>query len=295
MASTQPTLLVTGASGHLGRRVVEYLLDTGAGPVIATTRNPDQIADLADRGVTVRRADHADPATLPAAFAGADRLLLISGSDLVARLDQHRAAIDAAIAAGVSHIAYASVTAPRPDPENPLFDSHYWTEQALAASPIGWTALRNCIYTDMILMSLPRALETGQLFSATNGMGRNYVTRDDCARTAAAALADGFDGRRILDVTGPAPVTQDEIAAMASALSERPVAHLALSPEALAEGLAGAGVPPAAVAGLVGFDLDAAQGYHAITTPTVAAMTGVQPTTVSTFLAANRQVLQPAA
>jgi len=100
----KPTLLVTGASGQLGRRVVELLLDAKAGRVIATTRTPEKLASLAARGAEIRRADFADPASLRAAFGGADRLLLISTGDLFPlglRLGQQRAAVAAAVAAGV--------------------------------------------------------------------------------------------------------------------------------------------------------------------------------------------------
>jgi uncharacterized protein YbjT (DUF2867 family) len=99
--------------------------------------------------------------------------------------------------------------------EESIPNDHYWTEQALAASPLGWTVLRNNIYAETILMGLPPAVASGQLFTAARNGGRNYVTREDCARAAAAALTSDFGGRRILDVTGPEPVTQDEIAAIA--------------------------------------------------------------------------------
>ena len=294
-AATRPTLLVAGASGHFGRRVVELLLDAEAGPIIATTRTPEKIADLAAKGVDVRKADFTAPASLPAAFKGADRMLLISGVDLATRLGQHKAAIAAATAAGVRHIVYTSAPAARPDPENPLIDSHYWTEQALAASPLGWTVLRNNIYAEMTLMGLPRAVATGQLFTATGTGGRSYVTREDAARTAAAALASDFAGRRILDVTGPEPVTQDALAALAAEITGQKVVHVALSADDLAKGLAAAGLPPVYVAGLTAFDVDAARGYHAIVAPTVKDLTGREPTSVRDFHAPPPAARVPAA
>lgn len=106
------TLLVTGASGHLGRRVVEILLDAEAGPIVATTRSPEKLAVLADRGAEIRRADFNDPASLDEAFDGADRLLLVSTDALGHRLPQHRAAIRAAVRAGVKHIVYTSLANP---------------------------------------------------------------------------------------------------------------------------------------------------------------------------------------
>ncbi len=286
-------LIVTGAGGHLGRRVVELLLEGGAGPIIATTRDPAKLADLAARGVTVRRADFDDPATLADAFAGGGRLLLISTDALDRpgrRLAQHRAAVAAAQAAGVGHVVYTSVTAAHPTPESSLSDDHFWTEQALAASPMGWTILRNNLYTDLLLMALPHAVATGQHFTATGSGGRGYVTREDCARAAAGALRHGT-GRQIFDVTGPAPVTQDQVAAIASDITGRPVAHVALTADALRPGLTAAGLPPFMVDVLIDFDIETAQGYYAIATSTVQDLGGRAPTSVADFLRANSAAL----
>src|SRR5207249_3678118 len=116
-ATHHQTLLVSGASGYLGRRVIELLLASNAAQLIATTRSPDKLADLVARGVEVRQADFDDPASLATAFAGADRLLLIS-TDAVDSTDrrqvQHRTAIKAAEQAGVKHVAYTSLTRPEP-------------------------------------------------------------------------------------------------------------------------------------------------------------------------------------
>lgn len=291
---TKPALLVTGASGHFGRKAVELLLEQNAGPIIATTRDPAKLADLAARGVDVRAADFDDPSTLAAAFAGAERLLLVStdtvdGTDR--RLNQHRNAVAAAEAAGVRHVVYISAPAPYPTPEPSLISSHYGTEIALAASGLDWTILRNNIYLEILLLGLPHAIETGQLFSATGTGGRSYVSRDDCVRTAVAALAGATSGRTILDVTGPEAVTQDEIAAIASELLGKTVQHIAVPAEGLRQGLLGAGLPPAMADGLVAFDVAASEGYHAIVTDTVERLTGRKPLSVRDFLVANQAAL----
>ena len=144
----------------------------------------------------------------------------------------------------MKHVVYTSAPAPQPTAKSLVADSHYWTEQALAASTLpGWTVLRNNIYAEIILIGLANALKSGQLYTATGKAGRNYVTREDCAAVAAAALASDFDGKRILDVTGPAPVTQDEIAALASAIAGKTVTHVPLPPDALRQGMIAAGLP----------------------------------------------------
>ncbi len=287
------TVLVTGASGHLGRRVVEILLEQQAGTVIAGTRDPAKVADLAAKGTEIRNIDFDKPETLAAGLKGVDRVLLVSTDALTTRTEQHRRLVDAATAAGVKHVVYTSSPAPKPWPENAILNSHYWTEQALAASTLpGWTVLRNNIYAEIILVGLPHAVKSGQLFTATGTGGRSYVTRDDCAHAAAGALTDGFDGRRILEVSGPAPVTQDEIAAWAGAIAGKPLVHVPIPGPALREALLGAGLPGHYADALVGFDIDAAQGFHATVTPVVADLGGRAPTSVKDFLAANAAAIR---
>lgn len=293
----KPTLLVTGASGNLGRQAVEHLLAEGGTRVIAATRDPAKLADLAARGAEVRAADFDHPASLAAAFAGVDRLLLISTDTLDVpgkRLAQHRAAVAAAKAAGIGHVVYTSAPAPHPIAGGGLEDDHFWTEVALYESGLDWTVLRNSLYADLLPLSLGQALATGQMFSATAGGARAYVTRADAARTAAHALLKA-EGRQVLDVTGPQGVTQDEVAALVGELTGRPIAHIDVPPEGLRQGMIGAGLPPFLVDALVAFDVAAARGYHAIVTPTVKDLTGQAPATLRDFLTANRASLKAAA
>jgi NAD(P)H dehydrogenase (quinone) len=142
----------------------------------------------------------------------------------------------------------------------------------------------------LLLLGLPHAVATGQIFTATAGIGRNYVTREDCAQTAAAALIKAT-GKQVLDVTGPAPVTQDEIAAIVSDVTGKKVTHIPVSPDDLRKGLTGAGLPPFLVEALVAFDIDAARGYHAINAPTVQELTGRAPRSVRAFLTEHRAAL----
>src|SRR5690348_4225058 len=149
------TLLVTGASGQLGRAVINHLLDAqkiAPSSIIAATRNPENLADLAARGIAVRAADFNDSASLEKAFAGADRVLIISTSDLDLktgrRLKQHETAVAAAKAVGVSHLLYTSM--PNPEPGSPVLfaGDHYGTEQAIKASGIPYTIFRNGWYQE---------------------------------------------------------------------------------------------------------------------------------------------------
>ena len=283
------TLLVTGASGNFGRLAVEELLARGATRVIAGTRDPAKLADLDAKGVDVRKVDF-DDANLAAAFAGVDRLLLISTDSVGSRIDQQVHAVNAAKAAGVQHIVYTSAPAPRPNPGTGVAPEHYWTEQAIVASGLDYTLLRNHIYAEITLMGAASAIGSGQLFDATDGKGRSYVTRTDTARTAAGALLSS-EGKSIHDVTGPAAVTQEELAALFGQISGKPVTRVGLSAPDLRGGMVAAGLPEGLVDVLVAFDVDAAAGYHAIVTDTVERFAGRKPQALGDFLAANRAAL----
>lgn len=288
----QPVLLVTGASGHLGRRVIELLLEQKAGTIIAATRTPEK---LARRGVIVRYADFDKPDSLAEAFAGVDRLLLIS-TDVVGvpglRLNQHRTAVKAAEAAGVKHVVYTSLVNPGPDSPIRIAPDHYGTEEALAASSMGWTVLRNNIYAEVLIGTLKQAIQAGgKLFSAAGDGKTAYVTRDDCARAAAAALAASFEGRRVLDITGPEALSRAELAGIASALTGQTVTYIPLELEALIQGMVSAGLPRPLAEVYASFDAGVAQGKCAAVSSAVEELTGSKPTRVVDFLAAHPDFL----
>ncbi|AUX45236.1 NmrA family transcriptional regulator [Sorangium cellulosum] len=291
---SQP-LLVTGAGGQLGRRVVDLLLAQGAGPLIVTTRHPEKLGELRDRGVEVRRVDFDAPAALAEAFAGAARLLLISTDALDRpgrRLAQHRSAIEAAVKAGVEHVVYTSLTNPGPGSPIAIASDHQGTEDALAESGLGATVLRNNLYTDLLLGSLQRALATGQLVAAAGDGKTGYVTREDCARAAAAALAADFNGKRVLDITGPATVSQGDIARIASELTGKPIVYVPIPREALEQGMRQAGLPAAMATLFASFDEGIARGTLDVATSAVEELTGEPAEDVQRFLARHVAALR---
>ncbi len=297
MSDTQkPTLLVTGASGKLGQRVLELLLEANAGTIIAATRSPEKLAAFAEKGVIVRQADFNDSASLIKAFEGVDRLLLISTDTIGNRLSQQIAAVKAAEAAGVKHVVYTSIANIQENSTAQAAPDHYGTEQALIESKIGYTFLRNSIYTDMFLGSLGQAISSGTLYAASADGKIGYVTREDCARAAAAALADGFEGRRALDITGPEALSQYDIAEIVSKITGTTVNYVPLTLEALIGGMVSAGLPQFVAELLASFDAAAAKGELDVVTNAVEELTGRKPTSVAEFLTANKQALtQPAA
>jgi NAD(P)H dehydrogenase (quinone) len=290
--STTP-LLVTGASGHLGRRVLELLLERGAGPIIATTRTPASLAAFAARGVDVRRADFEDDASLAAAFAGARRALLIS-TDAIdrpgRRVAQHRRAIAALERAGVAHVVYTSLPNPTDTPAL-IAPDHAATEAALAETKLDWTVLRNNMYTDYLLPGLPGAIASGTLIDAKGTGAVAYVTRDDCARAAAGALAGNSRGRTTIDVTGPEAVTPDQLAAIVSELTGVPIRHTSVPAPALIEGMVGHGLPRPVAELLASFDAAAAKGDLGQVSPAVEQLWGEKPTSVAAYLRSQRAAL----
>lgn len=233
-------LLITGASGRLGRRAAELLLESSrSSRLILVSRSPDKLADLAARGAEVRFGDFEDAGSLATAFTGATRMLLISATDLDRRVQQHLNAIRAAAEAGVEHVVYTSGL--RSEPGNPaaVAPSHYATEQALQEHAAEWTILRNSLYAEYQAAEAQRAIETGELVH-NRGEGRvAYVSREDCARAAAAVLAS--DGHRnvIYDITGPERYSASDLARLYAELGGRDVKSMALDDAQFVAGLIG--------------------------------------------------------
>ncbi len=287
---------MTGAAGHLGRRVVELLLEKGAGKIVAGTRKPEKLADLAAQGVTVRHADFDDPKGLETALAGADRVLIIS-TDAIdrpgRRLAQHKAAVAAAATAGVKHAVYTSM--PNPETSPVVFaPDHLGTEQALAASGMSWTITRMCWYTDFLIPTLAPAVASGQLVAATGNGGAPYVTREDCAQAAAAALASTDTSNRTWNITGPAVLTYAELAKLASELTGRPVTYVPVDAAERTAQLIGFGTPGPIAKMLVSGQMAIAQGKMGTATTAVKELTGREPMSVREFLSAHKAALVPA-
>lgn len=196
---------VTGATGRLGRLVVEELLSRGvpASDLVAVVRTPSKAADLAERGVQVREGDYSRPDSLPGALAGVQRLLLISGSEPGGRVAQHTAVVDAAKAAGVERITYTSILK-ADDTSNPLAGEHQATEQVLRASGIPVTLLRNGWYTENYTEQLEQYLQRGEIVGAAGGGKVSAAPRADFAAAAAAALLADGEGDIVHELGGTA-------------------------------------------------------------------------------------------
>ena len=258
----RPKLFVTGATGQLGGLVIDALLGTvPATAIVAGVRDPAKEAAAAIRakGVEVRIADYTRPGTLAGALAGVDRLLLISGSEIGKRREQHRNVIAAAKGAGVGLIAYTSILHAN---TSPLFlaQEHRDTEAALAEAGVPFVLLRNGWYTEVYNWRLPLALKHGALVGAA-GEGRvSSAARADYAAAAATVLAGGDHAGRTYELAGDAAFTMAELAAVVGEASGTPFAYEDMTPEAFKAAALGAGMPELLATVLSDTDAGAAKG-----------------------------------
>lgn len=280
------SLIVTGASGQLGRAVTRLLAErVPAQEIVLVTRDPAALSAAAPVGATVRRGDFDDPAGLAAAFAGGTRLLLISTDRLGARVAQHRAAIAAATAAGVGHVIYTSVIEPGANtPLGQVAREHHESEQALQRSGLAWTFLRNSMYADYLLPAAQAALATGAHLTNAGGGTIGYVAREDCAAAAAAVLAEGGHEGRAIDITGPAALSAAQLATIFSRVGGVPVAVNNLDDAAYDAALRGAGLPEELAGVQTDFGRAIRLGQLAATTDMVEQLTGRPARTVEDLL-----------
>lgn len=291
-------ILITGASGHLGQRVLSHLLDTlhqDPRSIIAASRRPDALDRYAARGVTVRTVDFENASSLSQAFEGAGRVLLISTDALDRpgrRLAQHRAAISAAEAAGVQHVVYTSM--PEPDVATVLIATdHAGTEAALVASQIpGWTILRNHWYFENLLQTLPGVWARGGQWYSAAGEGRiAHISRDDLARAAAVAVSGTDGGKHTYTLSGGEAITTSEQAAIISAALGIPLTVVPVPIDALIGGMVGAGIPEPVARVLASFDQNTADGHVSKVTDDYRKLVGRSPLTFEAWVESNKSAL----
>ncbi len=253
-------IVVTGASGQLGRLVIQSLLrKVPAGEIVAAVRDPKRVQDLAALGVQVRQADYNQPATLLSAFAGADKVLLISSSEIGQRVAQHAAVIAAAQQARVKLLAYTSLLHADRSPLG-LAAEHQQTEALLQDSGLPVVLLRNGWYTENYLASIPAALAHGVLLGSA-GEGRiASATRADYAEAAATVLTLDAQAGRVYELAGDQAYTLSELAAELSRQSGQPVRYQDLPEAEFQAALLAAGLPAEVASLLADSDAGASRG-----------------------------------
>ena len=253
-------IVVTGATGQLGRLVVKALLEkTSPSTVIAAVRNPDKAQELAQSGVQVRTADYDRPETLVSALKGAEKVLLISGNTLGQRVAQHRAVIDAARRSGVQLIAYTSVLHA---PTTALFvgPDHRETEAALKASGVPTVILRNGWYSENYLFRAAGAVKSGALLGCAGDGRISAAPRADYAQAAATALTKPEQAGRVYELAGDQAFTLPELASELSRQTGRPIRYQNVSESEFAVALEKNGIPSAYAPMMARSDALAAEG-----------------------------------
>jgi NAD(P)H dehydrogenase (quinone) len=290
------TILITGAAGQLGQRVIHHLLETYKVPaanLIAATRDPSKLASLAAKGVTTRKADFDDAATLEAAFKDVDRLLIISTDALAVpgqRLKQHKTALEAAVKAGVKHIAYTSMPAPDNSVVTFALD-HLGTENAIKASGLPYTIVRNAWYMDNYLHGMPHNLQSGSWYTASGDGKVPNISREDCALAIAAALASGTIESATYTLTGSESLSANQIAAVIADAVGKPLKAVLVTDEQLGQGMRGAGLPDFVADMLVSADANIRAGNFDHVTDDFAKLTGKQPEKLKDFAVAHKAAL----
>jgi NAD(P)H dehydrogenase (quinone) len=227
------SLIITGAAGQLGRLAAAGLLrQVPPGEVVLVSRSPAALADFERQGATVRFGDFDQPASLPAAFAGGERALVISTLGARDTVTAHRAAFEAAALAGVEHVVYTSVLNPVVGNPFPPAQPQRLSEEALRAAGVRWTMLRNALYADLRAQLTASYLRDGRWTTNTGTGAHAYVARADCAAAAVAALTtDGHAGREY-DITGPELIGAPQFLALLAELGGRPVTCAAVDDDA---------------------------------------------------------------
>jgi NAD(P)H dehydrogenase (quinone) len=254
-------IVITGASGQLGCLVIARLLETvPASQIIAAVRDPKKVADLAAKGVQVRQADYSQPATLDGAFKGAERVLLISSSEVGQRLVQHQAVIDAAKRQGVKLLGYTSVLHAS-ESKLGLAEEHRQTEAALARSGVPTVVLRNGWYHENYTAGVAHALANGAHFGSA-GEGRiSSASRADYAAAAAAVLTSNEDqGGKVYELAGDESYTLSDFAAEIARQSGKSVVYTDLPEADYKAALLQAGLPEFVAQLLADSDAAAAKG-----------------------------------
>lgn len=278
-------IIVTGATGALNGSTVNHLLDRmPADEIVVTARDTSKAQRLADRGVTVRHGDYADPTTLPEAFEGADQLLLVSSNDAAAdAVDLHRNAINAAVAVGVGRVLYTSHQGAAPDsPFGPARD-HAATEQLLAESGLAWTSLRNGFYAHSLNWLTGPWRETGAITVPADGPV-SWTSREDAAEAAAIILAADGDHDGLTTLTARAAPTFEEIAAIASELTGRTIRCAVIDPDQWITSQIAGGQQENMARFTLGMYQAADEGYFAGIDPLLNNLLGREPHTVHDLL-----------
>jgi len=301
--------VITGASGAFGRMVTELLLEsTPPSELILVTRKPEALAHLAARGAEVRYGDFDDGNSLAAAFGGGERMLLISTLDVgERRRRQHTAAVQAAVAAGIQHIAYTSTVGIHPRSPAFVVADHLHTEELLRRCGVAFTILRDSQYAEVVAtMIAPQALACGKWVTSAGEGCMAFVSKKDCVAVAAAVLSTPGHEGAVYEITGPELLSFRDAAALAAEISGRPIEYVVVSHEEKQATFDAAGIPRRYVEGvlheqsgpwasdeMMSYERALGEGYFAVCSRHVELITGRPALSLREVFLANRDALAP--
>ncbi|GAB6174377.1 SDR family oxidoreductase [Paradesulfitobacterium aromaticivorans] len=275
-------IVVTGANGNLGRQAVNFLRERiPASQIAVSVREPEKAADLAAAGIDVRKADFTDRASVVRAFAGAEKVLIVSTTGLGDPLSEHKNAVAAAVEAGVKHIVYTSGTK---ETMSPIGKVHDKTEEAIFATGLTYTILRDNLYADVLVRDVLGAIKSGEMSMPVDEGKVTAVTRTDCAAAAAAVLATDGHQDKIYEICGPESLDWNDLAEIASEIAGKPISFLKASPDTFRQAMVAAGLPDFRVDFMLEIYKAYSSGVYDISSDAVAVLTGRPATPTRAFI-----------
>jgi NAD(P)H dehydrogenase (quinone) len=283
-------ILVTGATGGLGRAVVENLLETTSPSQISVlVRDPAKAADLQAQGVLIKQGDYNDYASLVAAFAGVEKLFLVSGNDIPNRIPQHTNAINAAKEAGVKHVVYTSFQRKTEDGSSAaafVAEAHLATEQLLKESGLAYTILKNALYLEVLPLFMGPVLDTNTIYLPAGEGKVPYASRADMGAAGAAVLTGTGHENQSYEISNDTSYSFHDIAKILSDLTSKPIQYVSPDAEEFGTALAAAGVPAGVIEMTAGFSVAIAQGEFDFPASTLEKLLGRKPESAAEFLKA---------
>lgn len=289
------TILVTGATGHLGKAVVEELLQkVNASTISALVRNPQKAEELHAKGVKVITGDYNEYDSLVAAFQGVDKLYFVSSSDIMNRFAQHQNVVKAAVEAGVGHILYTSAQRKSEDGSSPIAlvaDAHWKTDNLIKESGLTYTILKHGLYTDILPMFMgDKVIETGTIFLPAGEGKSSYASRQDMAAAGAILMTSEGHENKTYELGSDVSYSFQDIARMLGELSGKPIQYASPSPAVFRQQLKSYGVPDQVIEGMTTFCVAIAEGEFDFPSTDLEAILGRKPQPVNEFLKAAYQL-----
>jgi NAD(P)H dehydrogenase (quinone) len=282
-------ILVTGATGHLGKATVDFLLKKTAPSNIAVlVRDSTKAADFRAKGVEVRQGDYSDYDSLVKAFTGVDKLYFVSGTDLANRSKQHENVVNAAKAAGVKHVVYTSFQRKNETETSPIAfvaKSHLDTEKLLKVADLPYTILKHAVYMDMLPIFIgDQVLETGVIFQPAGDGKASFALRADMAAAAANILTSEGHENKTYDISGKTAYSFGDIAQIISRITGKQITYVSPSLEEFQQALTKVGVPAEYIGLFAGFSEGIKQGEFDLTDATLERLLDRKPATLEEYL-----------